>query len=243
VSINDAGFMLLNLLQISMQRITSSTLTSGTDLLPQDRTQYSRSLEERGLHITYGFQPASELDLPAGVNEHLLIVFFNGDLRQIRRYVGQELDAPSRPGDIFLAPAATPSFHAWECDRADEAIMFFIDPQHLQQFAAENNVLHPELRPYEGGLSSYQLRHALDFIHAYLNCDFKLQEIADCLGISSQMTEHFPPGRALPLLPIAVSTNCNRLITMDRQPSHLGKSLLDLARASSQSSACSRDDP
>jgi AraC family transcriptional regulator len=40
------------------------------------------------------------------------------------------------------------------------------------------------LRPYEGGLSSYQLRHALDFIHAVLNCDFKLQEIADRLGMS-----------------------------------------------------------
>lgn len=74
----------------------------------------------------------------------------NGNLRQIHRFAGQERDAPNRPGDIFLAPAATLSFHAWECDRADEAIALSIDPQHLQQLAAENDILHPErleLRP------------------------------------------------------------------------------------------------
>jgi hypothetical protein len=120
------------------------------DLVPRDWVQHSRTLDERGVHISYDFQAASEVDISVGITEHYLAVNLNGNLRQIHRFAGQERDVPNCPGDIFLIPAATPSFHAWECDRADEVIGFIIDPQHLQQLAAENDALHAErleLRP------------------------------------------------------------------------------------------------
>lgn len=228
-----------------MAQIKSHSVTSWLETVPQSWVRESQSIYDRGLTVTHDLQPASEIDnLQGGLTEHLLVFTFSSNSRQITRIDDREFEGCYVPGDLFIVPAHTPSFHYWECDRADEAISFYLDPQLLRQIAAENDCRQSsgiELRPilqardpqleaiatafrtemYNGGLGSklyseslanlfvihllrkyctrdltwraidrnrglspYQLQSALDYIHDRLGDEFKIQDLADRLGMS-----------------------------------------------------------
>jgi AraC family transcriptional regulator len=225
-------------------QIRVESVKSWLDALPQSWIHERKSIFDRGLTVTHDFQPASELTNLAGLEEHLLSIVFSNNSRQITRIEGREFEGCGVPGDVFVVPAGVPSFHYWECDRADEAVSFYIEPQLLGQIATENDCRYSgniELRPlvherdpqleaiatafrlemYNGelggklyseslanlflihllrkycpqdltwsagdrerGLSRYQLQYTLDFINDRLSDEFKLQEIAEQLGMS-----------------------------------------------------------
>jgi AraC family transcriptional regulator len=224
-----------------MKIITSRSLTSWSEVIPQDWVQVSRTLCEQGLTVTPDLQPPSQIDNFGGFTEHVLALTFSRNLGQIRRIDGREYAGSNDPGDFLIIPTQAPSFHYWKCGYADE-VMFYIDPKRLQQLATENDCLHVDrlellpilssrdpqleaiatsfraemfnnelggklyteslanlflihllrkyctqtftLRSYDDGLSRYQLQQALDFIHAHLNSEFRLQDLAELLGMS-----------------------------------------------------------
>ncbi|NJK36123.1 MAG: helix-turn-helix domain-containing protein [Oscillatoriales cyanobacterium SM2_2_1] len=119
-------------------------------MVPRTWTDTQISVYGEGLVVEYTLQPSSEIETYAGMTEHGIFISFNGNLRQIHRFGGHEYDAANAPGDIFLVPANTPSFHYWEAEVADESLCFYVKPNLLQQVALENDCLHPdriELRP------------------------------------------------------------------------------------------------
>lgn len=223
--------------------VQQQSSASWSETIPQKWIQESRSVCERGLVVTHIFQPASEVSLPNGVTEHLLVFSLdNNNQRQITRIDGREYEGSVTKDSILLIPARASTFCYWECDRPEAAVSFQIDPKRLQQVAAENDCLHPdriELRPilqtydaqiqafstsflaemyngelggklyteslanlflihllrkyctqkpilrsYDDGLSRYQLQYTLDLIHDHLSDEFKLQDIAEQLGMS-----------------------------------------------------------
>jgi len=130
--------------------VSEQSSASWSEIIPQHWIQESRSIHDRGLVVTHEFQTPSELDVSNGCADHVLIFTFNSNLRQITRIDGDEYDGALSPGSIFLLPAQAPVFCGWETEQADETASFYIDPQRLQQVAAENDCLHPErieLRP------------------------------------------------------------------------------------------------
>jgi AraC family transcriptional regulator len=227
-----------------MEQISSHSSTSWSEILPQSWTQESQSIYNRGLTVTHDFQPASEVTNMGGLEEHVLAFGFSSNSRQITRIDDLEFDGCGVAGNLFILPARAPSFHYWECDRADETISFYTDPKFLQQIAIENDCAYSssiELRPilhardpqieaiatafrlemYNGelggklyseslanlflihllrnyctqdltlraddlecGLSRYQLRSALEYIHAGLSDGLRIQDVAQQLGMS-----------------------------------------------------------
>jgi AraC family transcriptional regulator len=227
-----------------MTQISSHSSTSWLEVMPQSWIQESQSIYNRGLTVTHDFQPASEIDNSEGLEEHVLALVFSSNSRQITRIDDRAFEGCLVAGDLFVVPARAPSFHYWECDRADEAIAFYINPQLLQQIALENDLAYAgriELRPiahtrdpqieaiatafrsemYNGelggklyteslanlflihllrnyctqdltlraddrecGLSRYQLRSALDYIHAGLSEELRIHVLAERLGMS-----------------------------------------------------------
>jgi AraC family transcriptional regulator len=224
-----------------MAQISSHLSTSWLDTIPQSWIRERQSIYERGLTVTHDFQPASEVTNLAGWTDHVLSIAFDANSRQITRMDGREFDGFHVPGDLLMLPAGMPSFHYWECDRAEETISFYVKPQLLQQLATENDCAYSssiELRPIlqgrdpqieaiatafrlemyndefgsklyseslanlflihllrnyctqdltlrvrDRGLSHDRLQTALDFIHDRLSTEFKLQDIAQELGI------------------------------------------------------------
>ncbi|MBE9011062.1 helix-turn-helix transcriptional regulator [Pseudanabaenaceae cyanobacterium LEGE 13415] len=130
--------------------VSQQSSVSWSEVLPQDWIQESRSVSDRGLIVTHEFQPAGEVDAPNGGAEHVLCFSFNSNIRQVTRIDGQEYDGANQIGSTFLIPSQASAFCYWECERPDEVVSFYIDPQRLQQVAAENDCLYPErteLRP------------------------------------------------------------------------------------------------
>jgi AraC family transcriptional regulator len=133
-----------------MEQVQVRSTTSWLEVMPQSWTQESQSIYNRGLTVTHDFQPTSEVTNEGGLKEHLLAFGFSSNSRQIHRIDDREFDGCMITGDLFVVPAHAPSFHYWECDRADEAIAFYTDPQLLQQIAVENDLAYSdsiELRP------------------------------------------------------------------------------------------------
>jgi AraC family transcriptional regulator len=123
---------------------------SWSEIVPQDWVQESREIRDCGLVVSHDFQPASEIEVSNGCTEHVLLLNVSGNLRQITRIDGKEHEGADAPGSIFLIPAQASNFCYWECEQPDETVSFYIDPQRLQQVAAESDCLHPErveLRP------------------------------------------------------------------------------------------------
>jgi len=227
----------------SMESIVlQQSSASWSETLPRHWIQESRSVQDRGLVVTHEFQPSSEISVPNGSADHILVFNFSSNLRQITRIDGQECDEALLPRTVLLFPAQAQTFLHWESEQADEVVMFYINPEQLQQVAAENDCLHPErielrpvlhahddqlsaiattfrtemysdslggklyteslanlflihllrnyctqpltLRSYDDGLSRLQLQVALDFVNDHLSGDFKLQDVAEQLGMS-----------------------------------------------------------
>lgn len=225
-----------------MEKITSPSLTDWPLIAPKAWVQKSLSISERGLTINHEFHSSTEVNLPAGLKHHSLAFGMGHIQRLVNRFDGREYDAPYTPGDTFLLPSQTSSFHCGKSEPPVEVMIFSIEPQRLQQLATENDCLHPdrlELRPilqcrdlqieaiayafrtemysgefgnklyreslanlflihllrryctqtprlrtYECGLSRCQLQISLNFIHDHLGGEFKLQAVADQLGMS-----------------------------------------------------------
>jgi AraC family transcriptional regulator len=130
--------------------VSQQSSTSWSEILPEHWIQEVRSVQNRGLVVTHEFQPSSEISVPNGVADYILVFNFGSNLRQITRIDGQEHEGALIPRTALLFPAQAPTFIYWESEQADEVVSFYIDPQQLQQVAAENDCLHPErveLRP------------------------------------------------------------------------------------------------
>jgi AraC family transcriptional regulator len=83
---------------------------------------------------------------------HILVVQINWSnphhFCQVNRFAGQEYVGSFPPGNLFVLPAKTPAFFAW--NQTDESVLFTIEPTALQQIAIETDCLNPnrvELRP------------------------------------------------------------------------------------------------
>ncbi|MGG6270790.1 helix-turn-helix transcriptional regulator [Leptolyngbya sp. AN03gr2] len=130
--------------------VSQQSSATWSEIVPQDWIQESRTISDRGLVVRHEFQASSEVDVSNGCADDMLAFHFNRNLRQVTRIDGHEYDGALSPGSIFLLPAQVPAFCYWECEQADETASFYIDPQQLQQVAAENDCLYPErieLRP------------------------------------------------------------------------------------------------
>lgn len=102
-----------------------------------------RCIQSEGMVIQHHIQNPAEVSLTYRAHHVLLLNLGHHNHRQITRFGQQEYDGPNPAGAFWLAPAGdTPAFWAW--DSVDEAMMFVIDPLHLQQVAREVGIAAPE---------------------------------------------------------------------------------------------------
>ncbi|KAM3094451.1 hypothetical protein ACKFKF_27340, partial [Phormidesmis sp. 146-12] len=156
--------------------VSKRSSASWSEIVPQDWIQESRTISDRGLIVTHDLQPSNEVDISNGCAEHFLILSCNSNFRQITRIDGREYEGSLLPGSVLLVPAHASSFCYWECEQADETVCFYIDPQQLQQVAAENDCLYPErveLRP---------VLHTRDDQLAAIATAFRSEMYSDSLG-------------------------------------------------------------
>ena len=125
-----------------------SAVTTAQEIIQLKNWLCDGSIHLEGWTVEHTVQPADTIDIPP-LSEHMLVCgLAPSSSRQFCQFAGQEYDGVSYDNHFFIVPANVPARLAW--DGEDEAVVFGIRPEALQQTAEQIGYVAPhtvELNP------------------------------------------------------------------------------------------------